>query len=133
MTTQHDVVALRSDAGRCPPLRITEVLPPEPHHGPGTYDVRLALSRPLTVHERQALPRLAKRLLPIRDQLVVCDTTLERVGARAAELAALMETVERAGRKLEEDVRARAEASAEAEEQERQRLRALALSIRFPA
>ena len=36
------------------PLRIERVVPPEPHHGAGTYDVQLEVSRPLTRHEVRA-------------------------------------------------------------------------------
>jgi hypothetical protein len=131
--TSHDTVVPLHPVSRLPPLRILRVLPPEPHYGPGTYEVRLELSRPLTVHERQALPRLARRMLPVSGELVVCDTTLERVRAGAGELAELVESVERAGRQIEEDVQARAEAVAAAEDQERQRLLDLARSIRFPS
>jgi hypothetical protein len=72
-------------------------------------------------------------MLPVGSELVVCDTTLERVGARAHELATLAETLERAGRQVEDDARARADAVAAADDQERRRLAHLARSIRFPA
>ncbi len=131
--TTHLTVVPDAHAEQRPRLRVLRVVPPEPHHGPGTYDVRLELSRPLTVHERQALPHLARRMLPVGSELVVCDTTLERVGARAHELADLVAAVERAGRQIEDEVRTRAAAVSAAEDQERRRLGDLARSIRFPA
>jgi hypothetical protein len=132
MTTQQHVVPLTSDAPRSP-LRILRVVPPEPPYGPGTYDVRLELSRPLTVHERRLLPGLARGMLPVRRELVVYDTTVERVAARADELSDLMGALEHAGRQIEEDVEARARTMIAARDQERARLAELARSIRFPA
>jgi|tagenome__1003787_1003787.scaffolds.fasta_scaffold20879826_1 chromosome segregation ATPase len=112
-------------------LSITQVVPPAPHYGGGTYDVRLELPRPLSVHERRALPRLARRVPPVGRQMILCDTTLERVRERVGELTRLIEEVEAQGRHLELEREECAQAHAITIHEERNRLVSLARSIRF--
>ena len=113
------------------PLRIVRVVPPEPHASPGSYEVRLELSRPLTEHERRALHHPGWRLQAVGALLTLGDTTLERVAAAAAELDELVHDVEGQARRLEQEAERRAEAYAVRLDGERQRLEVLAESIRF--
>lgn len=114
------------------PLRIERVLPPEPHHGPGTYEVRLELSRPMTCFEARALHGIRRGLLPVGRVLTVADTTVERVAAEAGALAAAVREAEREGAELEAQARRRAEDVDRADAAERARLRVLAERIHFP-
>ena len=113
-------------------LRILRVIPAEPHYGTGTYEVRLQLSRPLTEHERCALHPISRDMHVIRDQLMIYDTTLERVAADAGDLAALMQEVETEGRRLQEDAGRRAREFAEIQAQDAARMSRLAAAIEFP-
>jgi hypothetical protein len=114
------------------PLRIERVIPPEPHYGRGTYEVRLELSRPMTCFEVRALQATRRGLMPVNRVLTISDTTLERVQAESCRLSALVHEAEAEGARLQERVRRKARAEAAAEEAERARLAALAERIRFP-
>jgi hypothetical protein len=117
---------------RAAALRILRAIPPEPHYGPGTYDVRLQLSRPLTEHERRALQPISRGMHVIRDELTIRDTTLERVATAAGALAALMHRVETEGRRLEREAERRAREFAKMQAEEAVRVRRLAAAIEFP-
>jgi hypothetical protein len=114
------------------PLWITRVIPPEPHFGAGTYDVRLELTRPMTRFEVHALHCARHGLQPAGRVLTVCDTTLERVEAEAGALGALVRHAEEAGRRQQEAARRREARSAAIEEREAARLAGIAQRIRFP-
>jgi hypothetical protein len=114
------------------PLTIERVIPPEPHFGAGTYEVRLELSRPMTCFEAQALHLLRHGLQPAGRILTVYDTTLERVAEEASTLSALMRQAEEAGRRRHDAARLRATREAALEAQEAERLAVVANSIRFP-
>ena len=129
---QHDVIPFRPHLHR-PRLGAVRVVPPEPPHGGGTYEVRLTLTRELTVHEKRVLPRLARGLQVTGRELTVRDTTLERVAERAGELTELLREVEAEGRRAEREVRGQAQRFAVSRERERQRLGDLARSIEFPS
>lgn len=131
MTLQVHPVTTTPDADPQPALRILRAIPPEPRSAPGTYDVQLELTRPLTVHERRALAQPGRRLVAIGAHLVVGDTTLERVAEHADELAHLVLEVETEGARLELEARQRARARAARAAAEEERLCALAASIRF--
>jgi hypothetical protein len=133
MTAQQHVSQITAQPAKAaqPSLRIVGVIPPEPRYAPGTYEVRLELSRPLTVHERRALPRLARRMHTVGRELVVGDTTLERVRERASELSCLVRAVESEGSRLQQDAERREQAYRRRVLEEQARLTALARSIRF--
>src|SRR4051794_22082659 len=116
---------------RAAELRILRAIPPEPHYGPGTYEVRLQLSRPLTEYERRALHPIARGMHVIRDELTIRDTTLERVAADAGALVALMHEVESEGRRLEEEAGRLAREFAERQAEEAVRVRRRAATIEF--
>ena len=133
MTAQPGVAHVAAPSKEPAPsaLRILRVIPPEPRYGPGTYDVRLELSRPLTDHERHVLAHLTRRVHTIGRRLVVGDTTLERVRERAHELSCLVSQVEAEGSRLEQEDERRAREYRERVSEEQARLTALANSIRF--
>lgn len=115
------------------PLRILRAIPPAPAYAPGTYEVRLELSRRLTVYEDEALHRRLHGLHVVGRELTVYDTTLEKVAAEAPHLAAVMHEVEDEGRRLSEET-ARRSAAYDASVRDRAaRLADLADSIDFPA
>lgn len=119
------------DSEPATPLTILEAIPPEPHYGPGTYEVRLKLSRPLTPFEVQALKPIAHGMHPVRCVLILFDTTLERVAAQAHDLAAMLRQVEADGRRLELAAAERNRRQAARVGTEAARLTALAHSITF--
>jgi hypothetical protein len=128
-TLEHQV---RTDSTtQHPSLRIVRVVPPEPSMTPGTYDVRLELSRPLTPHERRSLRCPGWRLQAVDHHLIVGDTTLERVAQAADLLARVVREVEVNGRRAEAESERRAQAYAARVQAEKDRLAALAGSIRF--
>jgi hypothetical protein len=114
------------------PLTIERVIPPEPHFGAGTYEVRLQLSRPMTCFEAQALHVLRHGLQPVGRILTVYDTTLERVAEEAGTLSTLVQQAEEEGRRRHDAARLRAAREATLEAQEARRLTAVANSIHFP-
>jgi len=113
------------------PLSIRGVIVPDPPFGGGTYEVRLQLSRPMTVFEVQALRPIARGMHPVRDVLTVHDTTLERVAQQALHLASLVRQAEQEGWRLERAAKQRAARRAAERDRESARLAALARSIRF--
>jgi hypothetical protein len=130
--SSQNVYPLLPAQTRAAALRILRAIPPEPHYGPGTYEVRLQLSRPLTEHERRALRPISRGMHVIRDQLTIRDTTLERVAADAGALATLMHEVETEGGRLQEEDGRRAREVAQMQAEELVRLRRLAAAIEFP-
>jgi hypothetical protein len=131
MTADSDIDPLdRQSSGA--PLRIVRVVPPEPHYSPGTYEVRLELSRPLTSYERRVLPTLGRRMHAVGRVLTIGDTTLERVAQEAGCLAQLVDRLEQEGTRLEHETEQRTRVFAARLEEERRRLSELASAIRFP-
>jgi hypothetical protein len=132
MLDEHPSLTRTPDEAPTTPLTIERVIPPEPHFGAGTYEVRLELSRPMTCFEAQALHSLRHGLQPAGRILTVCDTTLERVAEEAGTLSALVRDAEEAGRRRHQEARLRALREAAMQAQEAARLAAVADSIRFP-
>jgi len=128
----HASQTITADELATAPLRIERVIPPEPHYGAGTYEVRLELSREMTRFEAHALQVARHGLQPTGRVLTICDTTLERVAEEAAELGALVHHAQEAGRRLEAAVRRREARKAVLEAREATRLAALAETIHFP-
>jgi hypothetical protein len=113
-------------------LRILRVIPPAPTLAPGTYEVRLELSRRLTLHEDEALHRTVHGMHVVGRELTIHDTTLEKVAAQAPRLAALVRQVEEEGRRLSDETERRSRAYRAGLHDRATRLADLAGNIRFP-
>jgi 2-methylcitrate dehydratase PrpD len=113
------------------PLRVEGVIPPEPHYGPGTYEVGLRLSRRMSPFEERAFKPIGHRAHPANCILTLYDTTLERVAADAKRLGLHLKQAEEDGRRLEEEAAERARQEAARRAAEVNRLTTLAHSIRF--
>ena len=133
MSTQNVYPLSRPTPHPAVSLRILRAIPPEPHYGSGTYEVRLQLSRPLTADEGRALRPISRGLHVIGDKITVRDTTLERVAGEAPGLAALMTEVEAEGRRLEEEATQRSREFARTQLRESARMADLAATIDFRA